>query len=299
MTKPNLFIIGAPKCGTSSLCYYLEQHPSVIFSNPKEPNYFCQDITSDYCSAKTEEEYLSLCFPKDMDQYAIVGDGSVSSLYSETAVQNILRFNPDAKFIVMLRNPIELVYSLHRQLINADQEDVEDFIEAWRLQDQRKRGGAIPKGCLMPKALQYGDVGKLGEQIERLYRQVPKNRVMIIHFDDFERDTAKVYQSVLLFLGLPDGPEVDFRVENESKQRLSVGLHRFIKYVCMFKDKFNIQTSFGILTFIFRKNFRSFKRAALPNKFYDELAEYFRNDIEHLSELIERDCAHWIKNEQS
>lgn len=299
MVRPNLFIVGAPKSGTTSLCHYLEQHPDVIFSDPKEPNYFCQDITNGYCSAKTEDEYLSQCFPEDMDRYTIVGDGSVSSLYSETAVQNILQFNLDAKFIVMLRNPIELVYSFHRQLINADQEEIEDFIEAWRLQEQRKKGKAIPIECLMPKALQYGEVGKLGAQMERLYRHVPRNKVMVILFDDLISDSADVYQRTLSFLGLPPFPVVDLKPANESKRRLSVPLHLLIKQICRLKDRFNIQTSFGILTYLSRKNFRNFKREPLPRWFSNELAAYFRKDVARLSELIGRNCTHWLENESS
>ena len=297
MIKPNLFVIGAPKSGTSSLCSYLEKHPDVVFSNPKEPNYFCSDITNDYSAARTEDAYLSRCFPKDYKRYAIVGDGSVSSLYSDFAVQRILQFNPNAKFIVMLRNPIELVYSFHLQLLNSDQENVEDFIEAWRLQDRRKCGDAIPDNCLMPKALQYGDVGKLGEQLERLYGQVSRSKVMVILFEDFREHTERTYRSVLTFLGLPVGPDIHYKVVNESRRRKWIGFQRLLTSLAKMKMQLNIQKSFGVLSYLSSKNFEPYKRPPLPRYFVYELSEYFKKDIVHLSELIEHDCTRWIQDD--
>jgi len=297
MKKPNLFVIGAPKCGTTSLCEYLSEHPEIIFSTPKEPNYFCSDITGDYCSASTEEEYISCCFPKGMNKYTIVGDGSVSSLYSKVAVKNILQFNPDAKFIVMLRNPITMIYSLHGQLLFAGQEDIEDFIEAWRIQEKRKEGEHIPERCFMPEILQYGKVGKFFEQLESLYRQVPMKQVHILLLEDLKSDPVREYMKILHFLDLPAFIPDSFPVVNKSQRVRFRYLDKMIWTIVKLKKRFNIQTSFGILTSLTQSNTKPFKRKPLPHQFINELSEFFEEDVKKLSILLERDCTHWIHNE--
>lgn len=296
MKKPNLFVIGAPKCGTTALCSYLEKHPDIIFSTPKEPNYFCTDIVGDYCSASTEEEYISRCFPIEMSQYVIVGDGSVSSLYSKTAVQNILRFNPDAKFVVMLRNPIELVYSLHGQLLLNGQEDVEDFIVAWRLQEKRSKGNCIPKRCMMPRMLQYGEVGRLGAQLDRLYSQVSKKQVLVLLSEELKSNPAGEYKKVLQFLNLQEHNPDGFPVVNESQRNRSKHLDEMLRAIAILKKRLNIRTSFGILTGLSQSNVKPYKRKPLPSQFNRELSEYFSEDVEKLSLIIERDCTHWIRH---
>ena len=293
MKKPNLFVIGAPKCGTTSLCEYLSAHPNIIFSNPKEPNYFCSDITGEYCSASNENDYLAHCFPKDADKYTIVGDGSVSSLYSKDAVKNILLFNPDAQFIVMLRNPIELVYSLHGQLLLNGQEDVYDFIQAWRLQDKRKNGEYIPNRCSMPDMLNYGDVGKIGVQLERLCSQVSPKQVIILLLDDMIADPVGEYKKALKFLSLPEYIPESFPIANESQRRKFKYLEQLVWTIANLKKYLNIKTSFGILTAISQSNIKLHKRVPLPPKFTRELSEFFLEDVKSLSLLIDRDCTHW------
>lgn len=95
--KPNFFIIGAPKCGTTALCEYLRAHPRIGMSIPKEPHYFCTDCTTRFRTIYTQQEYLR-CFDHVQDGCAVAGEGSVWYLFSEAAVVNILRFAPDAKF---------------------------------------------------------------------------------------------------------------------------------------------------------------------------------------------------------
>ena len=112
---PNFFIIGAPKCGTTALSEYLRTHPDVFFSEPKEPNYFNSDVVSKKLYYYTSlEDYLEKCF-SGAEGYKAVGEGSVRYLSSAVAVDNILKLYPNAKFIIMLRNPVDLGYSLFHQ----------------------------------------------------------------------------------------------------------------------------------------------------------------------------------------
>ncbi len=191
MKEPNFFVIGGPKCGTTALSEYLRSHPHVFFSNPKEPNFFNED----FANRRTLDmrTYLHL-FEGATDEHAAVGEGSVLYLRSEVAVPKILSFRPDARFVVMVRNPVDMVYSLHSQTVYHGTEDVTDFREAWRLQDERRAGRRLPKLCVDPKEFLYGEMCLLGSQIERLYRSVYGDRVKVVFFEDFVRDTRAAQQ---------------------------------------------------------------------------------------------------------
>lgn len=143
--KPNFFIIGAPKCGTTAMARYLGEHPDVFFSSPKEIHYFNTDFLNKRKKI-TEKVYLEKFF-KGSENFKAVGEGSVWYLYSEEAVPNILKFNPKARFIVMVRNPISMFHSrFHQSLINS-WENVKTPMEAWNLQWERKKSKSIPPFC--------------------------------------------------------------------------------------------------------------------------------------------------------
>ncbi len=104
MRKPDFFIIGAPKCGTTALATYLAEHPNIQLSDPKEPHYFCKDLKAGGPPVASDKDYVRRFFPGLEESGAsAAGEASVWYLYSDVAVRNILRFQPDAKFIVMLR----------------------------------------------------------------------------------------------------------------------------------------------------------------------------------------------------
>src|SRR6056297_944384 len=133
---PNLFIVGAAKAGTTSLYHYLKSHGDVYFSPVKEPNYFSTDIkTAEFTSIykrnvdvvpkdfynKKPEKNIQLSFIRDENRYrnlfqwvngkSVVGECSTSYLYSKEAAENIIKFNPKAKIIIVLRNPAERTFS--------------------------------------------------------------------------------------------------------------------------------------------------------------------------------------------
>jgi uncharacterized protein with GYD domain len=130
--RPNFVILGAPKCGTTALSEYLREHPRVFVSRPKEPHYFCDDWDYYYAPGeRTQEHYLHL-FDDATDDHLAIGEASVWYLYSTTAARNIAAFDPAMRVIVMVRNPVELVPSLHSQLrymLDEDEPDPERLLE--------------------------------------------------------------------------------------------------------------------------------------------------------------------------
>ena len=129
-SKPNFFIVGAPKCGTTALYEYLRPHPHIFMSKVKEPHFFANDLGT-YPFIKTLEEYTRL-FTDSNEQHVRVGEASVYYLRSATAIANIHQFNPHAKIIAMFRNPVEMVHALHSQLLYVSEESESDFETAWR-----------------------------------------------------------------------------------------------------------------------------------------------------------------------
>lgn len=301
--KPTFFVIGAPKCGTSSLCHYLASHPNVFFSVPKEPAYWCieDELILRKTGVKTRDAYLRL-FAGARAQHVAVGEGSTCYLSSEHAVARINDFNRAARFIIMLRDPVEMVHALHREnLFNFD-EDIEDFEQAWGAQAQRRRGQLVPRGCCAPRFLQYGDMGKYALQVERCLSTVGNDRLLMVFFDDFVRETGATYRAVLDFLGLPDDGRTTFpRLREAQAHRWkSIGtmmlkppkpLATPVALIRRAAER-NESGIAGIMSRWFRVRQR---REPLRAEFEDELRRYFRPDVERLASILRRNLSHWME----
>jgi hypothetical protein len=208
---PDFFIVGAPKCGTTSLASYLRTHPKIYMSAIKEPNYFCFDVPGLRDTYDRPETYGRLFARARPEQ--LCGEASTAYLFSREAVPAILSANPAAKIIVMVRNPIDMVVSHHSQKLYTLEENEPDPERAWRLSPARAKGEMVGSRCRAPKYLDYQSIGRLGEQVSRLEALVPKDQLLVIVFDDLRADPRRVYRdkrSAGWFTGsigaLPNGP---------------------------------------------------------------------------------------------
>lgn len=302
--KINFFIIGAPKCGTTSLVEYLSGHPDIGFSLIKEPHYFSTDFPG-YQVEQKYDSFLSTCFSQfENDKKLMYGEGSVFYLYSNVAIKNIMAYNPNAKFIVMLRNPIDLVYSLHAQLFFTSDENIESFPLAWNMcKTRRTQKEKIPRTCREPFFLQYDKMGKLGENIERFYNLVPKNQRKTIIFDDFIKDTQNVYNETIDFLGLENDGRTDFpqvNVNTAVHSQLVNIISRnppllLVNLANKIKARLGIKSlKIGSLLHYAKKiNSIEVKRKSLQEQFRLELYKTFKSDLSKLETLIKTDLSHW------
>ncbi len=142
---PNFFILGAPKCGTTSLASWLGEHENIYMSPVKEPNYFNTDVR--IIGRLTDWEYQAL-FRGACEKHMAVGEATTGYLRSRVAVERILDAVSDARFIVCIRKPIEMAISYHGELVKSGIETETDFETAWRLQEIRRRGVRTPPLCL-------------------------------------------------------------------------------------------------------------------------------------------------------
>jgi len=293
--KPNFFIIGVGKCGTTAMSEYLREHPAVFFSTPKEPHFFNTDSNKQKkASSWSEEDYLQNCFAGS-GGYQAVGEGSPSYLRSEVAVSRILEFNPQAKFIVMVRDHISLFESHYWQHIKRGRESARTPEEAWRLQEVRLKNkeegriGFSQTGPLYKRGLQ------IGKQLEKLYQKVPRSKVQVIFFEDLKENPRREYLRVLNFLELADDGRTDFPVVNKRKTLRSQTVPGMVKGLGSLKKRVGINKGFGILKALKRNNFKEVKPEPLSKEFKQELLDHFEADMDKLAELTGRDLSHWKK----
>jgi hypothetical protein len=294
--RPDLFIVGAPKCGTSALHQYLGDHPRIFMSRKKEPWFFAEDFPR---FVTTLEEYTAL-FSDATDRHLAVGESSTCYLRSDTALHRIRDFSPDARIVVMVRNPVDLVHSLHSQALLGLNEEENDIEQAWRLQDARRRCEHIPRSCRSPRFLQYAEVARLGEQLARLLGVFDPRRVSIIVFDDFVSDTRQVYEDVLEFLDVPSDDRRDFPRTNPGRVARSRLLARVARrppqmllgpYLRLKKRRG--WNDLGITDWLKRVNEREVDRPPLTREFRAELIEEFRPDVDLLAQILGRDLSDW------
>lgn len=294
---PNFFIVGAPKCGTTALYQYLKEHPN-IFMAPKERHFFATD---NFAGRESLDDYLNL-FKRASDKHYAIGEASVFYLYSPVAIKNIYEFNNKAKIIAMLRNPIDLVYAMHATHVWTYDEDEKDFKKAWYLQEERRKGYKIPSHSVYPPSLQYAQVGKLGEQVERLLNIFPPEQVKLLLFDDFKSSTKSVYEDVMSFLKVPSDGRTDFPRINENQADRIYGLCLLlrrlpcvlVKAVRLIEDKFNLREQVEWLqNSLIKLNSKKVVREPLDPEFKREMLKEFNDDIDKLSRILNRDLSHW------
>ena len=296
---PNFFIVGGQRCGTTAMSTYLRSHPDICFSSHKEPHYFAEDLPG-VRKARSLEEYLNL-FKSCGGNELAVGESSTGYLQSSRAIANIYEFNPQAKIIVMLRNPVDLVHSLHAHLFYCGHEDKEDFEKAWRLQGVRNNGKNLPKDPRYHTVLQYVDVGKLGFQIERLLSIFPREQVKIILFEDFIESPREIYEQVLFFLGVPSDGRTEFPIANENRELRFPFLFKLYRnnvpwrLQCLL-DQLRRKTGLKIL-----RRYSLFSTAVtrprLSADMRSEIITEFADDIIKLSTLLSIDLNHWLERE--
>jgi hypothetical protein len=300
-TLPALFLVGAPRCGTTSLAGALAQHSRIAFSLPKEPHFFTRR-PADGDPATIRRRYLEAHFPHLSRAHGVFAEGSVSTLYDPVAVSGIRRCFPAAQFIVMLRNPLELLPSYHRRLLFLLDEDQRDFRKAWDLQWQRAAGWKIPRDCRDPNLLRYTCIGRLGAAVADLFAAAGAERCHVIVYDDYARDSQQVYREVLARVGLQ--PEIRGPIKRRNVNRVYRyrWLQRFFRRPSEKMAKAMRQTQNKnkmliprMLQRIKRWNTFEVRRAPLEPEFQTELVTTYRADIARLSALLGRDLTPWLE----
>lgn len=273
---------------------YLGEHPQIYAATPKEPYFFNSDLWCDprYCT-RNEDDYLKL-FCGAKKEHLRIGESSVGYLYSQKAPEEIKRVCEDPRFIVMLRNPTEMIYSLHQQCLHSGNEDIFDFEEALELEPQRKAGHQLPDGCHFPTSILYRQCCDYSSYIEYWLSHFDRSRFHFIVFDDLKHSAADVYRATLEFLEVDPTFQPDFSIRNASHDLSDVRIAQFWKthprIASLRGSRYFIPVlNYPLRLFLRSPNRRPPMRAELRRQLRDEFAD----QISRLECLIERDLACW------
>ena len=280
MCLPDFFIIGAPKCGTTSLAHWLQQHPGVFLSTPKEPHFFNADMTN---RRYTNEHAYRRLFAKAPADVEAVGEASTWYLASEAAVPAILRRQPDARLIILARDPVEMAVSLFIHNRRHGHEDQPTFEAAWRMQQRRGEGGGVPGMCLDRRYLLYAQACALGSQIERVLQHAVRSQVHLIWLDELSSDPEGTFRATERFLGLTRCEHIDFARHNEASEFRSGALLRLIRRLASVKRWLGIRRNFGLA----RLNERPAVRPELSEALVYEMNEVFERERVKLKHFFE------------
>ncbi len=287
--QPNFFILGAPKCGTTSLADWLAQHPQVWFSPEKEPFYWNTDHVT--LQRKTADEYAAL-FAGAGPQHKAVGEGTVYYLVSHAAVPNIERELPGSRYIVCLRNPVDMAHSLYLEERYNGNETLPSFEAAWDAQERRReRPDTLPG--VDPVNLQYHRFCEMGEQVERLCGTVDRERVLVLFLSELAADAPGTFSRVCRFLGIDDMP-VDFRVVNTAKERALPWLHTLQKRIGNWRNRHGLGRSLGLGRHLTALNRRPGRKPEMDPALRPRLTEAFADDIRRLARVTGRDLGEWL-----
>ena len=293
--RPDFFIIGAFKSGTTAMYEYLRAHPQIYMPFHKEPHFFGDDLTRHY-GRLSLAEYLALF--RDARPGQRIGEASTWYLYSASAAREIAEFAPGAQIIVLLRNPLDVMYAQHSQLRFRSDETIPDFASALAAEPARRRGEQLPPPPARPETLFYRHSVCFAEQLERYFDAFSRDRVHVVLFDDLVADTPTAYRGVLQFLGVDPAFQPDFSVHNENRRVRSGAIQRFIynppaplraaagrlrRYAVIhrFRDR------------ILRMNSEAGRRPAMDPALRAELRVELRPEIDRLAGLIGRDLSAW------
>jgi hypothetical protein len=305
MKKANLFIVGHPRSGTSSLHHYLRQHRDIFMTAIKEPNFFNLDFRSEsdrfhekklYFPYRTESQYMRL-YQKWKDE-KIAGEASATYLYSTAAAQAIYQYNAASKIIIMLREPVQFLHSFHSAARFALGEHHLEFKAAMRAEKDRKKGHDFSKRVIAPSWLLYSEFIKYTEQVQRFASCFDQEKIKTIIFDDFKENTADVYRNILEFLNVDAGFSTEFNIVNPNKVLRWPLLKKYTLDSPYFRKLlrwlFSDGTYAGLKDIYKYKMVKHEPRQPLDETFRLELMQRFKPEVEKLSGFLKKDLvAKW------
>ena len=305
--RPDFFIVGAPRCGTTALTQYLSEHPDIYMAQ-KEMHHFGDDLRfGPQFYRRDRDAYLS-----EFDAWngqARAGESSVWYLFSKQAAAEIKAFNPDARIIIMLRDPAEMLCSLYHVFRSDGNEHLPTFREALAAEEDRRAGRQIGRHTYLSQGLLYHEAASYAEQVRRYFDIFGQDRVQVVLFDEFTAQTATVYGRVLDFLGVDSTRIPDFfPVVNGNASADSVKSPVFRNIV---SDPLVRGTAIAMHSWLPRPvfaalrkiearlmnlNIRHVARPQLDPDLREQLHREFRPEVERLGELLGRDLTNWTQD---
>ncbi len=302
---PDFFILGAEKSGTTSLFYYLSQHPDVFFPKIKEPGFFSYVVHKPRIFLYQEVDwsivvdklfdYKKLYEASDPGQ--LKGDASTVYLYDYNVVIDQIKkhYGQDSarlKFIAILRNPISRAWSKYTMAVRDGIEKLPPLaaFSPDTIQKRKSDGAPFP--------YDYVGYGMYSSQLKAY--EAAFGKVYVILLDDLNQDPTGVLQRLTGYLGLSPfnfNVETRFNASGQPKNRLYQLISRVIykdfpfkkllKQVLPYSARLRIRTAAGE---------KLFRPTPIPDEVRRFLLETYREEIANLEIMLKRDLSKWLKN---
>jgi hypothetical protein len=309
--RPNFFIVGAPKSGTTSLYHYLDQHPQIFMSPIKEPSYFASEMRPEKLAAEyrnhpaldsaelerylkgprlekrgglisTWQDYLKL-FDSATREIAI-GEASVCYLWSPTAAQNIARCTPEAKIIAVLRHPADRAWS----------EYLSSVANGYVTGSFREQIDA----CLAPHAEEFSPIypflefGMYCRQVKTFLKLFPRENIRIYFYQDGH---SSIVSDLFRFLNVDPAFSVDLsrKYLDSSTAETPMALFRILRKNNLWEPLRKLAPK-SVRPFFRRLAFRKSAIPVMNKEDRQFLCEYYKEDVLQLSHLLNRDLTSWL-----
>ncbi len=308
---PNFFVVGTGKAGTTSLYHYLSQHPRIYMSPIKEPCYFASEIRAENYDRTLHrhipglsrelpqltndgrrsgwlvsewEDYRKLF--KDVGAETAIGEASSAYLWSETAAGNIASCLPDARIIMILRDPSERAFSqyLHQLAVGLIRSTFREHLEKCMRNDGRNLSVYHP----------LLEVGLYHRQVKRYLERFPQDNIRIFWYEEAWGRPGRLLEDIFQFLAV----DATFRPDT-SRKNLERKAPRFaaINYAAKrlhITHWLNEATPSKLRPVIIKLLFRKGRGVAMDPKDRQYLIDYYREDVTKLASLLDRDLSTWL-----
>jgi len=288
---PNFVVVGAAKCGTTSIYNYLKQHPEVFMPNHKDSCFLAglenmkkiKEANFKGAIINSLEEYTESY--KASEQAKAVGE--VCALYLNyyiATIANIKKYLNEPKIIMILRNPVERAFS-NFMMSRIHGHEKREFSEVIVGKDELGLKKYIERGLYTEQVKAYLDNFK---------------QVKIYLYDDLQSDSAAMMQDMFAFIGVDPTfqPDMSIRhnISGAPKLKLVNSLYlnkSFKKYVYAVTGAIGLKTA--VKKIATRINAKNLKKTAINESDRHYLVDYYREDVQVLQKLIQRDLSHWLK----
>lgn len=297
--RPNLFIVGAQKSGTSGLARWLSEHPQVFMCFPKEPGYFAfkdkgypyldgyghKAPASEYV-VSDERAYLRLFADTPMDS-SVLGEASTWYFAIPGVAQRIKQFNPQTKILIILRNPVERAYSAWCHARRDSLEPCKEFERALDMEEERGEVEFL---------LRYHRMGRYSKSLAEYQSLFNASQLKVILYEDLLVSPELLWPQLCDFLEIDQLEEVprQMRLNRSGQPRLPV-LQRLMKSHRFRSTVTRVVPRRGAARIKEKLDQANLKRfPPMDNITRSRLQDYYRQDIENLSGLTKRDLSAWL-----
>lgn len=283
---------------------YLAAHPDVFMAR-KEMHFFGSDLRFGRSFYRRGlRAYLEEYATRNGERCA--GDASVWYLFSKTAAAEMRAFNPEARIIIMLRQPADMLYSLYHEFRYDANEHLPSFEAALNAEEERRAGHHVSRATYFPQGLVYRETVRFSDQVQRYFDAFGRERVHIILYDDFAADPAAACGKVLQFLGVePSRLQTEYKVINGGDRAVKSAALRvvltdpWVRSTVVASCSWLPRRVFAALqnteAWLWRSNTRFEKRPPIRAGLRTQLNREFAPEVEKLSELLGRDLSHWTE----